>query len=88
MRISVAALAFFSGLYIPVRFFPDTLQTLAYLTPFPSMVQLPIDVFVGYTTGAELVAMLAMQLGWAAVLFSACYAAFLRGTRKLVVQGG
>ena len=63
-------------------------QTLAYMTPFPSMVQLPIDVFVGYTTGAELVATLAMQLGWAAVLLSACYAAFLRGTRKLVVQGG
>ena len=88
MRISIAVLAFFSGLYIPVRFFPDWLQTLAYMTPFPSMVQLPIDVFVGYTTGAELVATLAMQLGWAAVLFSACYAAFLRGTRKLVVQGG
>ena len=53
MRISIAVLAFFSGLYIPIRFFPDWLQTLAYMTPFPSMVQLPIDVFVGYTTGAE-----------------------------------
>ena len=57
------------GFIIPVRFFPDWLQTVAYVTPFPSMVQLPIDVFVGYTTGAELVATLAMQLGWAAVLF-------------------
>ena len=88
MRISVAVLAFFSGLYVPVVFFPDWLQTVAYLTPFPSMIQLPINVFVGYTTGIELVATLAMQLAWAAVLFSACYAAFMRGTRKLVVQGG
>jgi ABC-2 type transport system permease protein len=88
MRIAIAVLAFFSGLYIPVRFFPDWLQTLAYLTPFPSMIQIPIDVFVGYTTGAELVVALATQVGWAALLFTACYAAFLRGTRKLVVQGG
>lgn len=88
MRIAIAVLAFFSGLYIPVRFFPDWLQTLAYATPFPSMIQLPIDVFVGVTTGTELAATLAMQVGWAAVLLAACYAAFLRGTRKLVVQGG
>jgi ABC-2 type transport system permease protein len=58
------------------------------MTPFPSMVQLPIDVFVGYSSGAELAGTLAMQLGWAAVLFSACYAMFLRGTQRLVVQGG
>ena len=36
------------------------------------MIQLPINVFVGYTTGIELLATLAMQLAWAAVLFSAC----------------
>ena len=88
MRIAIAVLAFFSGLYIPVRFFPDWLQTVAYLTPFPSMIQIPIDVFVGYTTGAELAVALATQIGWAALLLTACYAAFLRGTRKLVVQGG
>ncbi len=88
MRIALVVLAFLSGLYIPVRFFPEWLQTLAYLTPFPSMIQLPIDVFVGYTTGAELLATLAIQLFWALVLFAACYATFQRGTRKLVVQGG
>ena len=88
LRIAVALAAFFSGFIIPVRFFPDWLQTLAYATPFPSMLQLPVDVFVGATTGTELVATLAMQVGWAVVLFAACLAAFSRGTRKLVVQGG
>ena len=88
MRIAVAFAAFFSGFIIPVRFFPDWLQTLAYATPFPSMLQLPVDVFVGATTGTELVATLAMQVGWAIALFAACLAVFSRGTRKLVVQGG
>jgi ABC-2 type transport system permease protein len=88
MRIAVAVAAFFSGFIIPVRFFPDWLQTLAYVTPFPSMLQLPVDVFVGVTTGAELVATLAMQAGWLLALLAICHAVFSRGTRKLVVQGG
>jgi len=88
MRIAVAVAAFFSGFIIPVRFFPEWLQTVAYATPFPSMLQLPVDVFVGATTGSELVATLAMQAGWLLALLATCYAVFARGTRKLVVQGG
>ena len=88
LRISVALAAFFSGFIIPVRFFPDWLQTLAYATPFPSMLQLPVDVFVGASTATELLAAVAMQIGWAIALVAACQVAFLRGTRKLVVQGG
>jgi viologen exporter family transport system permease protein len=88
LRISVALAAFFSGFIIPVRFFPDWLQTLAYAMPFPSMLQLPVDVFVGASTGTELVGTLAMQAGWAIALVAACQLVFSRGTRKLVVQGG
>jgi ABC-2 type transport system permease protein len=88
MRIAIGLAAFFSGFIIPVSFFPQWLQTLAYATPFPSMLQLPVDVFVGQTVGAELVTTLAMQAGWALALCTVCYAVFSRGSRKLVVQGG
>jgi ABC-2 type transport system permease protein len=88
LRISVALAAFFSGFIIPVRFLPDWLQTLAYATPFPSMLQLPVDIFVGASTGTVLVATLAMQVGWLIALLAVCSATFSRGTRKLVVQGG
>ena len=54
----------------------------------PEHAAAPVDVFVGATTGTELVATLAMQVGWAVVLLAACLAAFSRGTQKLVVQGG
>jgi len=86
MRIAVAVAAFFSGFVIPVRFFPDWLQSVA--TPFPSMVQLPVDVFIGKATGAELVTTLAIQAGWALAMYAVCHVVFSRGTRKLVVQGG
>ena len=88
LRIAVAIAAFFSGFIIPISFFPEWLQTLAYATPFPSMLQLPVDVFVGASTGTELAATLAMQVGWTVVLVAACLAVFSKGTRKLVVQGG
>jgi viologen exporter family transport system permease protein len=86
MAIIVASL--FSGFIVPIAFFPDWLQTVAYATPFPSMVQVPIDIFVGTVEGAEIVKALAIQAGWLLALLLACRTAFAAGTRKLVVQGG
>jgi ABC-2 type transport system permease protein len=88
MLLAVGVSLFFSGFIIPVRFFPNWLETLAHATPFPSMVQLPIDVFVGNTHGLALLGTLAVQTGWALALFALAYAAFSAGTRRLVVQGG
>ena len=59
------------GFIIPIRFFPEWLQTLAYATPSRACSS-SIDVFVGASTGAELVATLAMQLGWLVALLAAC----------------
>jgi ABC-2 type transport system permease protein len=78
----------FSGFIIPVAFFPDWLRTIAYATPFPAMIQTPIDVFVGKLDGVEVVYALAVQLAWLAGLLLVCRVAFAAGTRRLVVQGG
>jgi ABC-2 type transport system permease protein len=88
MLLAVTVSLFFSGFVIPVRFFPDWLATLAHATPFPSLVQLPVDVFLGKARGVELVATLVIQAAWGAALLAACYGVFAVGTRRLVVQGG
>jgi viologen exporter family transport system permease protein len=88
MLIAVTVSLFLSGFIIPIRFFPGWLQTLANATPFPSMVQRPVDVFVGKAEGLELLGTLAVQAAWTAVLFAGAYALFAAGTRRLVVQGG
>jgi ABC-2 type transport system permease protein len=77
-----------SGMIIPVRFFPDWLAAIANATPFPSLVQTPIDVFVGETRGIEIATALGVQAAWLAVLLLACRAVLAAGTRRLVVQGG
>lgn len=79
---------FFSGLFIPVRFFPDWLENAAYATPFPMMLQTPVDVFVGAVAGTELLLILGAQVAWLAVLLAAGRLVFAVGVRRVVIQGG
>jgi ABC-2 type transport system permease protein len=78
----------FSGFIVPLAFFPHWLRVLAYATPFPAMVQMPIDVFVGKAHGGDVVTTLVVQAAWAAGLLVVCRGVFAAGVRKLVVQGG
>ena len=78
----------FSGLIVPLAFFPEPLGTIARALPFASMLQVPVDVFLGEAVGRELLGALALQTAWALVLLAAGRALLGAGTRKLVVQGG
>jgi viologen exporter family transport system permease protein len=86
--LAMVAATFLSGMTIPIAFFPDWLRALAWALPFASMVQAPIQVFLGQVQGLELAGLLGLQATWAAVLLLAGRAVFAAGTRKLVVQGG
>jgi ABC-2 type transport system permease protein len=86
--VGVTVSLFFSGYIVPVRFFPDWLRTIAHATPFPSIVQLPADVFVGAATGADIIVTLAIQAAWGVLLLGLSYAVLTLGAKRLVVQGG
>ena len=86
--LAMIAVSFFSGFLIPIAFFPDWLAAIARATPFPAMLQLPVDIFVGAVTGPEIVGTLAVQLAWAVALLATAQAVFVLGARRLVVQGG
>lgn len=77
-----------TGLAVPVRWFPEWLATLARATPFPSMLQSPIDVFTGTATGTAALALVAVQCAWLAGLVLAGRVLLATGARRLVVQGG
>lgn len=78
----------FSGLYVPIHIFPTWLTIMAYSTPFPATLQLPIDVLSGRSLGVDALLVLAIQLGWLAVLLGASRLVMSRAARRLVVQGG
>lgn len=79
---------FLSGFLVPVTFFPGWLQGVAAASPFPSMVQLPVDVFLGRADAAGLAEVVATQVAWLVVLLLTGRAVGSLALRKVVVQGG
>jgi len=78
-----------SGLYLPIRFLPDWCENvLWYLTPFPSMLQAPLDIYVEYGGIGTQLAIVSGQLAWVVVGFTACGWLQRRAAWKLVIQGG
>jgi ABC-2 type transport system permease protein len=78
----------FSGLFVPVHLFPGWLRTFAYATPFPSLLQSPIDVVSGRVLGWPAVQLIGQQAFWLVSLFLLGRVVTWRAARKLVVQGG
>jgi ABC-2 type transport system permease protein len=73
---------------IPLRFMPPALRDLCYALPFGSVIQTPVDIWLGKRDGAALVGVLALQLFWALALLAIGQLVLQRATRKVVVQGG
>jgi len=80
--------AFLSGSFVPVVVFPDGFESIVRALPFVAMVELPIETFLGMHTGKDLVATLATQLLWLAVLILTGRLVLSRAVRKVVVHGG
>nr|WP_229400320.1 ABC-2 family transporter protein [Micromonospora okii] len=78
-----------AGLYFPLPFLPDGLYlALQLATPFPGLMQTPLDVLVERGPGAAQAGLVAVQAGWAAALLALCRLVQRRAERRLVVQGG
>jgi ABC-2 type transport system permease protein len=88
LMISLTVSLFFSGMVVPIAYFPSWLGRLAQVLPFAAILQTPIDIWLGKHTGWELAGVLALQVGWAIVLLVLGRVVLTRATRKLVVQGG
>jgi ABC-2 type transport system permease protein len=78
-----------AGLYFPLRLLPDWLTvTLWVATPFPGLMQTPLDVLVERDGPALQGALVALQAVQCVVLLAVCAVVQRRAERKLVVQGG
>lgn len=87
-RFAYGVALFLCGFLMPLRFFPDWFVALCNLTPFPSMVNTPIEVYLGVLSGAALAQALLTQVVWFVVLTAACWLVMRAGVRRLVIQGG
>jgi ABC-2 type transport system permease protein len=88
LMIANIGMSFFSGFLVPLAFFPPWLAAVANVLPFQAITGLPVQIFLGQIGGADLIAVFALQLGWAVVLNVLALAVLRRAVRKVVVQGG
>ena len=79
---------FFSGFLMPLRFFPDWVIKLSYLTPFPHALNTVVEIFLGVVQGPELLQTLLFQLLWIIGMLFAAQLILRAGVRRLVILGG
>jgi ABC-2 type transport system permease protein len=87
-RMAFAFSQFLSGFILPLRLMPDWFYRFCYLTPFPSMLNTPVEIFLGTLTGQEIIFAIASQLGWFVALSAISLLIMRAGLRRLVIQGG
>lgn len=73
------------GLAVPLAFFPDWARSILWSTPFPAMLQAPIDVFLEQGSPWPI---LGYQAFWAVAVLAAGHLVLGRAVRRVVVQGG
>ncbi|MFF2015821.1 ABC transporter permease [Paenibacillus sp. NPDC058177] len=79
----------FSGAFIPIWFFSDSLVQISYILPFRLIYYEPISVYLGKVTGwYDLLAIVLQQLAWMAGFLLLQKWMWSRAVHKLVVQGG
>lgn len=83
-----AIFEFFSGALIPIVMFPGWLKSMAYMTPFPYMIQIPISIMLGQELNVPLFQVYAVQFFWIGI-FLALHGLFYKNIRKnLIIAGG
>ncbi len=87
-RAAFAVSQLFSGFMLPLRLFPPLVQTIFLSTPFPSIVNTPIDIWLGLSSGREAWLSMGLQAAWLVGLTWLCQVTVRAGVRHLVIQGG
>lgn len=83
--LSAAVINLFSGMLLPLAFFPGWLETTANLLPFRAMITSPIQAYLGQGNPALI---LTGQAAWLVVLVGVGLGMLRVATRRVVVQGG
>ena len=78
----------FSGFLVPLAFFPDWLVPIARALPWASMIQIPIETYLGKLTGLAYWQAVGFQASWFLVLMLFGRLVVRLMLRRLVVQGG
>jgi ABC-2 type transport system permease protein len=88
IRVFPAAVMMFSGVIIPLPYFPDWMQTLLTLLPFSGLVDIPMKFYLGIIPAGEIYIFGLLQVFWILIFVLIGLQLFQMAARKVVVQGG
>jgi ABC-2 type transport system permease protein len=88
MRMKRVAIDLFSGLVIPLTFFPGWAERILKLLPFQAITYLPGSVFTGNIVGTAIVQAIGVQIFWFIALLLPLNVVWRRARKRLFVQGG
>jgi len=88
LRIGFTISQLLSGFIMPLRLLPDWFTTVAQFTPFPSMVNTSVEIYLGTLSGAQVWNAIWLQLAWFLARAGLAQLALRAGVRRLVIQGG
>lgn len=78
----------FSGIIIPLPFFPEWMQKIFYALPFRGMLDIPFRIYTGNISNSNILFSLGIQLFWIVVLVSGGSFLLRKGLKQIVLQGG
>lgn len=77
-----------SGSMIPLWFMPEWMDGVLKVTPFSSIYFTPVQIYLGQLSYQEILIKCMMQIAWIMVIYLIGNFLWLKGQKKLVVQGG
>lgn len=86
--LAMPVVTVFSGMTIPLPFFPDAAQPFLNFQPFRGLVDIPYRIYLGDLAGWDAVLGIAHQFIWTGILIIFGRWLMARAMRGLVVQGG
>lgn len=88
MRAKMVSMDFLTGVVVPFTFFPLWFQQVMEWLPFQYISYVPVTIYLGKRTGADLQEALLIQLAWSIGLFIIGRIVWHRSVRNVIVQGG
>ena len=88
LRAKYFLLELFSGLLLPISFFPEAFQKVLQFLPFQYISYVPLLLYLGKIKGMGIFRALGLQLFWVAAMLAVGDALWRWSSRKITIQGG
>ena len=88
MRAKFFLLELFSGLLLPMTFFPQSMQKVLALLPFEYISYVPMLIYLGKLDAVGIARAIGIQILWIAILLAIGDGLWRWSSKKVIIQGG